>query len=154
MLPNSNDPKFWFKLLESRQGGPLIQLALVGIGAGLLGIMALTLALYAGGVRLVEWAREQPSPYPAIDDRYFSQCARDAHELWQKANAYQALQNSAGLAAENAYQQWSGSSRRFARHCGSQNWPDQAVPQHPAEWLPYSGLTAQDWPRDIAAVDE
>ncbi len=32
--------------------------------------------------------------------------------------------------------------------------PSSSDPQHPAEWLPYSGLTAQVWPSDIAAVAE
>lgn len=141
----------WLQALGSLPAKQQYQLALLGFLGIFLGAFILCILLIVGATRAFEWAREQHSPYPAIDDRAFSYCAREAHSLWLKAKDNLRLQDTQGLASESAYQQWQGHSRSFARDCAGQNWPGQAVPQSPAEWLPYSGLTAADWPAGVPA---
>ncbi len=116
-------------------------------------LLAFVLAgLLIGGVfRTVEWAREVPSPYAAIDDRSFSRCLRDADELHQAALQWVRLENSLGMAGEDAYRTWLRLARTFEKRCGAANWPQQEVPQAPADWLPHLGLRREDWPEQVPA---
>ncbi|MBC9248701.1 hypothetical protein A9179_00285 [Pseudomonas alcaligenes] len=127
----------------------LVKLAMLAFFGSFLLVFFLGVLLIGGVMRTVEWLREVPSPYAAIDDRYFSRCLRDAEELHQAALQWVRLENSHGMAGEDAYRSWLRLARSFDKDCGPANWPGQTVPQQPADWLPHLGLQRTDWPAEV-----
>ena len=129
--------------------GQLVKLLLVCLLFGILLLMYASVMLFAGGVRLVQWLQEQPSPYTVMDDRYFTHCLDQVEALHQAAVELQRRENTPGVASDSAYASWHSRSLRFERDCSGRHWPGQGVPESPVDWLPHLGLTAQDWPASV-----
>lgn len=140
----------WQQLPRSLRGQlvALIPFALFGV---MLAICTITILLIGTGWRAVEWLREQPSAYSAMDNRTYTHCLRRVDSLHDAASELVRLENVPGLTGEAAYRSWLQQARTFEKHCGPHNWPNQRVPQHPADWLPHLGLPASAWPEQVPA---
>ena len=142
----------WQQLPRSLRGQlvALIPFALFGM---MLAVCTITVLLIGAGWRVTEWLGEQPSAYRAMDNRTYTRCLRSAEQLYNAASDSVRLENVPGLAGEDAYRSWSKQARTFAKRCGPHNWPDQTVPQHPADWLPHIGLPKTAWLEQVPASD-
>lgn len=142
----------WQQLPQSLRGQlvALIPFALFGV---MLAVCTITVLLIGAGWGVTEWLREQPSTYRAMDNRTYTRCLHSAEQLYNAATGSVRLENAPGLAGEDAYRSWSKQARSFAKRCGPHNWPDQQVPQHPADWLPHLGLPKTAWPEQVPASD-
>ncbi|PTS84789.1 hypothetical protein DBR00_03035 [Pseudomonas sp. HMWF032] len=117
--------------------------------ASLFAACTIMLMLIGASWRAIEWWREEPSAYHAMDNRTYTRCLRRVDDLYQAARESVRLENASSMASENAYRGWLRQARDFKKHCGPENWPNQAVPQHPADWLPHLGKPKADWPAQV-----
>lgn len=145
--------QFWQQLPRSLQA-QAVQVGLVLLLFGSLALVFVTAWLFSWAVRLVLWLQEQESPYPIMSDAYFTQCLERVEDLHAAALELKRRESTPGLSSDSAYATWHRLAGEFDQRCSGRHRPDQAIPAHPAYWLPHLGLSPRDWPKGVPGVPE
>ena len=141
--------------LHWREQRLLLQGGLVLAVGGIVLACALSLLLFGLGVKAVAWWQLRESPWPGMTDRDFTRCVERAEELLDAAQAVRHSEQSRADTGDAARRDFQGLAEVFSAACGEERWgavfaaSGQAPLKHPADWLPFAGLSRDSWPAGV-----